>query len=354
MENNSLTKDQVKELIKTIKFLSGLEFGGLKFKSYNIGEDFITWNKNGKDTQIKFEDLLVKNCKEKTEPEIETFEDLTSSAIVGQEGGALSDTSSVVYSSKKISKNSDVYSVTSPYLNNMNGGGFLSDTSSVKMPSKSFKSKNSDVYSVTSPYLNNMNGGFLSDTSSVQMPSKSLKSKSFKSNNFNSDIYSVTSPNPNNKFNMKGGAYSETSSAMMNNYSETSPFNSNLGNIMGGGTLSETSTLNANEGIAYSQTSSYNPNFLLKGGAETHLQSDMYSSTSILNIKGGSRFGAGLTDTLESTDLGLSDIRLTDSLDTNIFKKPAQKGGSVSSGNQLKNKMKNLCIGSTSTSSICE
>jgi len=144
----------------------------------------------------------------------------------------------------------------------------------------------------------------------------SLKSKNNKNRNFNTDMYSETSVNPIK--NMKGGIYSETSSFHENN-------------------------------IVYSKTSSYNPNMSINGGFNVRNNSDMYSATSNLGLKGGFKIGKELSDAIDSTELKLSD-----SLDTNIFKKSSQNGGNVSSGNKLKNKMKEIGIKSTSTSSICE
>lgn len=386
MENNCLTKDQASELVNVIKFLTKLEMGNMKFKSYTAGDDFITWKKDGSDIKIKFGDLLIKSNKNETKVETkvekkadtkEVMDDITST--VGPEqlgGGFLSDTSSIMYSDKKkISKNmySDMYSVTSANsVNNMTGGGF-SETSDMPVLHKSSKSSsskhknnfNSDVYSVTSPNpkFNSMKGSMKGGNLGGSLGGGFSETSSY---NFMSNFSETSMVNQslNNLNSMNGGGLSETSSYnFMSNFSETSVFNqgmNNLGNMNGGG-FSDTSAMVEGNGIAYSQTSSYDPKFTLKGGSKSKLNnlnamSDIFSPTSALTMKGGNKGRishvdtAGLTDTLDLS----TDLKLSESLDTNIFKKPAQKGGSVSSRNELKNKMKEMGIGSTSTSSICE
>lgn len=305
MENENENKQN--ELMKVINFLKLLEIGdGLKFISFDVNDGLKFKNKNG-------EEVKVSEVKDINTPVL-----IKSALPIG----ATSSTTTVAEPKAEPEKKvDDLPTDTSSTLkpNEQHGAGFYSDTSSVMYSSrKSSKHLNSNIYSATSNNsIKKMDGGsFLSDTSSFNMSMNSLKSKNNNNRNFNTDMYSETSVNPIK--NMKGGIYSETSSFHENN-------------------------------IVYSKTSSYNPNMSVNGGFKINNNSDMYSATSNLGLKGGFKLGQELSDAIDSTELKLSD-----SLDTNIFKKSSQKGGNVSSGNKLKNKMKEIGIKSTSTSSICE
>lgn len=104
----------------------------------------------------------------------------------------------------------------------------------------------------------------------------------------------------------------------------------------------------------YSDTSSVRPeemSHLSKtSSAVFNARSDKYSDTSVLGQVGG----MGLSDTLNS----ISELKqrkskgYNSSLDVGIFRK-AQAGGSANN-NELKKKMMDLGINSSSTSSICE
>ena len=104
----------------------------------------------------------------------------------------------------------------------------------------------------------------------------------------------------------------------------------------------------------YSETSSVRPeemsNLSKTSSAVFNARSDKYSDTSVLGQMGG---GMETTDTLRSiSELKQRKTRNTSSLDVGIFKK-AQSGGSANT-NELKKKMMDLGINSSSTSSICE
>ena len=337
MENQpnqlNLSKDELADFIKSVKTLLNLQLGNLKLKSLvkndNNGIVFIFCDENGNETKKKLDEL-----------EIRTTEN------------------------KNNSINTEILSVTSsdvpPPINNMQGGGFFfsetsSDVPKFKNSKKTYNKSNSDTFSLTSP-----------------MPPKSTFMKGG-NNNTTSDIYSQTSQMPtNNNNSMRGGTMSETS-PMPSNYknqvlSETSYDNTN--NSMRGGAMSETSPMPSNyKNQVLSDTSSVMDNGIgigmnissLKGGKSSkkmynQATSDVYSVTSNLAIghsQGQNNFrGGALTDS--DTFNFISDSNL----DTSIFKKPSssqQKGGSTKTGsNNLRNKMKDIGIGSTSTSSVCE
>ncbi len=366
MEKKGLTKDEVIKLIESIKFLSGLHFDGLKFSSYKCGNTYITF-KNGNKEEIKIDLENLPVISDKTNEAVNVSVD-NESTETSQLGGHI-DTSStndssdlnIDFTSSSTSSTTSFHSnKSSSTKKNMNGGyskNMYSETSSFNPK----MSKNSEVYSATSPNMpniGNMTGGAYSETSSFN-PKMSK----------NSEVYSATSPNMGN---MTGGAYSETSSfnlKMSKNsevYSATSP---NMGNMIGGA-YSETSSFNPkkmnknndsitssyvpmNGGGAYSETSNFDPNM------NTKQMSDAYSATSSLanlapvtpkNIMEGGNFES---DTIGSIS-DLKNRKVNNKLDLDIFKKASQKGGSVSNPNEIRNKMKDLGIKSTSTSSVCE
>jgi hypothetical protein len=180
-------------------------------------------------------------------------------------------------------------------------------------------------------------------------------------NESSSDLFSETS-----NMNQKGGNlnYSETSDMNQNvsnrNYSETSDVRQNVGNrnysetsdmnqIIGNQIYSETSIINQNGGNQiYSETSIINQNGGNQIYSETSIfkkNSDIYSETSEFknSLKGG------VIDTLQSI------TELEDSqLDLDIFKRSVnkQQGGSINFNN--KQKLNNIGINSSSTSSVCE
>ena len=156
----------------------------------------------------------------------------------------------------------------------------------------------------------NQQGGFLSESSS--------------------DLFSETSA-----MNQKGGNQ---------DYSETSDMSQNVGNQI----YSETSITNQDGGNQiYSETSVMNNSFK-NNLSETSIfkkNSDIYSETSEFknSLKGGD------LDTLQSI------TELEDSqLDLDIFKRSVnkQQGGSINFNN--KQKLNNIGINSSSTSSVCE
>ncbi len=58
--NNTLSKQDVTKLIESVKFLSNLEIGGMKFHYYKNGEECISVkDSNGKEVKIKFGDIKI-------------------------------------------------------------------------------------------------------------------------------------------------------------------------------------------------------------------------------------------------------------------------------------------------------
>ncbi len=334
MEKKGLTKDEVIKLIESIKFLSGLHFDGLKFSSYKCGNTYITF-KNGNKEEIKIDLENLPVISDKTNEAVNVSVD-NESTETSQLGGHI-DTSStndssdlnIDFTSSSTSSTTSFHSnKSSSTKKNMNGGyskNMYSETSSFNPK----MSKNSEVYSATSPNMpniGNMTGGAYSETSSFN-PKMSK----------NSEVYSATSPNMGN---MIGGAYSETSSF------NPKKMNKNNDSIT-------SSYVPMNGGGAYSETSNFDPNM------NTKQMSDAYSATSSLanlapvtpkNIMEGGNFES---DTIGSIS-DLKNRKVNNKLDLDIFKKASQKGGSVSNPNEIRNKMKDLGIKSTSTSSVCE
>jgi hypothetical protein len=355
MENQSnqlnrlnLSKDELADFIKSVKTLLNLnlQLGNLKLKSLvkndNNGIVFIFGDEKGNEIKKKLEELDIRTT-----------------------------------DNKNNSVNTEILSVTSsdvPTPVNVNsgqgGGFFFSETSSdvpkFKNSKKTYNKSNSDTFSLTSP-----------------MPTKSTFMKGG-NNNTTSDIYSQTSQMPtNNNNNMRGGTMSETS-PMPSNYknqvlSETSYDNTN--NNMRGGTMSETSPMPSNyKNQVLSETSPDGVGMgmgmgmgmgvgvgmnlsSLKGGKSSkkmynQATSDVYSATSNLAIGQGQGQGQNNFRGGALTDSDTFNFISDSNLDTSIFKKPSssqQKGGSAKSGaNNLRNQMKDIGIGSTSTSSVCE
>ena len=162
--------------------------------------------------------------------------------------------------------------------------------------------------------------------------------------------------------------FSSTSTSTTSSYSLKSSEKSKK--MSGGAIYSDTSSnIPMNGGGVYSDTSSFNPkksqqkynndvfsatspNIPMNGGgAVFSATSDIYSLTSSLNFKNDMTGGNFSSDTIGSISY-LKEHK--NNLGTDIFKKSSQKGGSVGNPNELRNKMKELGIGSTSTSSVCE
>ncbi len=305
MENQSnqlnLTKDELADFIKSVKTLLNLQLGNSKLKSLvrdDNGMVFIFCDKNGKEFEKKLNELVIRTTDSKNNFVKNEVLTVTSSDVPSPNPGQA-------------------------------GGYFFSETSSdvpkFKNSKKNQNKSNSDTFSLTSP-----------------MPPKSTFMKG--GNNTSSDIYSQTSPMPTNNTNnnMRGGAGCGT-------MSETSPMASNYKNMV----LSETSpALDMAIGMNLSS---------MKGGKSSkkmynQASSDIYSATSNLPTgQGQNNFrGGALTD---SETINFSS---DSNLDTSIFKKPSsfnnsqQKGGTVKTNSNLKNQMKDMGIGSTSTSSVCE
>ncbi len=376
MENQSnqlnLTKDELSDMVKWIKVLFNFKLGELEFKSLiksDSGIVFIFCDNQGKEYPKKLDDITIKiqttsvPTNNPTVPSnnttniiTETDLDLTSDVMPMTGGAVFSETSDVIHSYKKKSSkhkhknyNNEMFSETSsvqPEKDYFRGGGLNQD---------------SDIYSQTSPMPKENKNLF-------------MKGGNFKSKANPNDVFSETSPfvsmnqnemlsvtssiNPN--FGMRGGSMmSATSSDMPTtnkyNFSDTSPVNptnstnSTNSNMKGG---------NRSSSDVFSPTSQM-PNSIrptqtiqqMRGGNRS--SSDVFSPTS--QMPNMTMMGGRLnqTGTTETSDVNFSDTNL----DTNIFRKSSsqkQKGGSVGVNNGLKNQMRDMGIGSTSTSSVCE
>jgi len=180
-----------------------------------------------------------------------------------------------------------------------------------------FRSQTGGDVTISLSAIQNENNNIFSETSSV--------TNSFKQNN---NIFSETS-SVTNSFKQNGGVFSETSS-VTNSFKQSN------------GIFSDTSDDNLENS---------NIKSLFKN-------SDNYSETSILPISqnGGKINNFNESDTLKSiTEFNLNTESETESeLDLNIFKKlnQGQKGGMIE--NNMKLKLKELGINSSSTSSLCE
>jgi hypothetical protein len=219
----------------------------------------------------------------------------------------------------------------------MKGGAMYSDTSSI-MPMRG-----GNVYSDTSSVMPMRGGAMYSDTSSI-MP--------MRGGAVYSDTSSVMPMRGGNKC-RHGNTQSKCDKCNQNDdFSATS----SIMPMMGGGT--DTSSMASVIGANYFSDTSSSAMLTMsakksvkKSGKKSNR--DMFSTTSQLPITGGSR-NTGILESLDS--VATSDFETSFSLDTSIFKKPSQqqKGGSVKSSNNLKSKMKNAGINSSSTSSVCE
>ncbi len=359
MENTvNLSLDELNNFKNSIQTLLKLQLGGSSnFKSIernNNGVVLTFVNESGNETKKNLNELVIRT------------------GNTGNFTGGSLDSDTIDFTTSN---------VPTP-VNNMQGGRFgfsdtSSDVSNFSSKSKSKHSKknyssmkggdtNSDIYSQTSPMPNsnsntnnNLRGGNFSETSPMS------------ANYSNVGLSETSYSNMGN--NLRGGNFSDTSPMDLNlrggNFSDTSPMSMNLR----GGKLSDTSPMNENyNNMGFSETSPMGMDLSsMKGGKnlkknynQVRTSSDVYSVTSNLpNGFGSSGFvqnqfrGGALT---ESETINFSS---DSNLDTSIFKKPSslnnsnsqQKGGSVkTNSNNLRNQMKDLGIGSTSTSSVCE
>jgi hypothetical protein len=295
-------------------------------------------------------------------------------------GAVFSETSDVTHSYKKKSSkhkhknyNNEMFSETSsvqPEKDYFRGGGLNQDsdiysqTSPMAAPAPkenknpfmkggNFKSKanSNDAFSETSPFVSMNQNEMLSVTSSIN-PNFGMRGGS---NNFVvSQSDAIKDGKPLMAF---GSMISATSSDMPTtnkyNFSDTSPVNptTSTKNMRGGNSGSDvfSPTSQMPNSIRPTQTIQQ-----MRGGNRS--SSDVFSPTSQMpnmpnmsNMMGGK---LNQTGTTETSDINFSDTNL----DTNIFRKSSsqkQKGGSVVNNN-LRNQMRDMGIGSTSTSSVCE
>ncbi len=365
MENQvNLSLDELNNFKNSVQTLLKLQLGGSSnFKSIernNNGVILTFVNESGNETKKNLNEIVIRTG------------NTTNTGNTGNTGnfvGGSVDSDTIDFTSSN---------VPTP-VNNIQGGRFgFSDTSSdvsnfsskskAKHSKKNYSSMkggdtNSDIYSQTSPMPNsntntnnNLRGGNFSETSPM-------------SANYSNIGLSETSYN-NMGNNLRGGNFSETSPMSANytnmGFSDTS-YN-NMGNNLRGGNLSDTSPMSGNHtNMGFSETSPMGMDLSsMKGGKsskknynQVRTSSDVYSATSNLSSGfGQNQFrGGALT---ESETINFSS---DSNLDTSIFKKPSslnnsnsqQKGGSVkTNSNNLRNQMKDLGIGSTSTSSVCE
>ena len=319
--NKTLSKDDVSQLINTIKFLNSLKLGDgdYVFKSYQKDDNKIVFvSKNGTEEKIAIGEIQVKSDKSTNNTNASsnnvvnaqlggnfnsdsTLAGLTEIEQIKQSGGNVFSDSSAIHkafiksSSKKHSKKE--FSSTSSAM--MGGAVYDSETSSVN------------------PQMFNMLGGADDKKSDMFSSTSSLKGGMIGGGNFSE----TSSINPQ----MLGGNFSETSS---------------INPQMLGGNFSETSSINPKmlgAGVD-SETSSFNPKMF---GGKIPISETSYASETSSDIIGGMIGGA--SDTLDS----VSELKNRKS--SNIFKK--QNGGSL---NESKMNLRKMGIHSSSTSSLCE
>ncbi len=183
--NNTLSKEDTSKLIEAVKFLSNLKMGELDFYCLKKGKEFITFkDKNGKDVEIKFSDIKIKS-----EP-VAIFEN------------------NITNSDSTLAGLSDIQ-------NRQNGGGMLSDSSSVVhrtfiKSSNKLKKKNKEDFSSTSsamiggyndnsatssvmPNFNMMKGGNIINNTNNTNNINNTNNNNANNNRSNSDVYSATS-----------------------------------------------------------------------------------------------------------------------------------------------------------------
>ncbi len=182
--NNTLSKEDTSKLIEAVKFLSNLKMGELDFYCLKKGKEFITFkDKNGKEVEIKFTDIKIK-----PEPVVAVL-DITNSdsTLAGLSdiqnrqngGGMLSDSSSIVHrtfiksSNKLKKKNKEDFSSTSSAM--IGGYNDNSATSSVM------------------PNFNMMKGGNIINNTNNTNNINNTNNNNANNNRSNSDVYSATS-----------------------------------------------------------------------------------------------------------------------------------------------------------------
>ncbi len=304
--NKTLSKDDVSQLINTIKFLNSLKLGDgdYVFKSYQKDDNKIVFvSKTGTEEKIAIGEIQIKSDKSTN----------TANNVVNAQSGG------------NFNSDSTLAGLTEIEQIKQSGGNVFSDSSSaihkafIKSSSKKHSKK--EFSSTSSAMMGGYNAAYDSETSSVNPQMFNMLGGT---NDKKSDVFSSTSS-------LKGGMIGGGVGL-----SETSSINPQ----MLGGTFSETSSINPQMlgAGADSETSSLNPKMF--GGKIPISETSNMSETSS-DIVGGMIGGA--SDTLDS----VSELKNRKS--SNIFKK--QNGGSL---NESKINLRKMGIHSSSTSSLCE
>ncbi len=335
--NKTLSKDDVGQLINTIKFLNGLKLGDgdYVFKSYQKDDNKIVFvSKNGNEEKISIGEIKVKS--DKTDNSTNNVANVTTNVTNAQSGGKF-------YSDSTLAGLTEIEEIK------QSGGNVYTDSSSVVhktfLKSKSKKHSKKDFSSTSSAMMGGFNNNFDSETSSVNPQMFNMLGGG---DDKKSDMFSSTSSLKGGM--IGGGNFSETSSInpqiLGGNFSETSSLNPQ----MLGGNFSETSSLNPQMlGGNYSETSSFNPRMTGAPVSETSslnpkmLGGKIPISDTSSDIVGG-MIGGG-SETLDS----ISELKSRKNADLNIFRK--QNGGGV---DQTKLNLRKMGIHSSSTSSLCE
>ncbi len=357
--NNTLSKQDVSKLIESVKFLSNLEIGGMKFHCYKKGEDCISVkDSNGKELKIKFGDIKVEseqNGGYGGESDASTLNGLSEIEYRQRGGNVYSDSSEVhktfIKSSKSQKKNKiqQEFSMTSSVMVGGNCG--LSETSSINpgMLGGGAEVVNTDIYSATSTLKELPKKDVISQVSLpkevVQLKEQVVQVKEAQKQQGGAMFSETSSYNPSSR-KLKNAIFSETSAMIGGAQSDTSSFNPG---IFKNKQLSETSDVNPNMGggaCPCSQTSPIEPGMF--GGSKD------FSDTSSINPKMfgktmGNFVGGGDSDTLASISEIKDRKNKKSNLDLNIFR--TQGGGGSSDAKQ---KLREMGIHSSSTSSLCE
>lgn len=356
--NNTLSKQDVSKLIESIKFLSNLQIGGMKFHCYKKGEDCISVkDSNGREVKIKFGDIKIESEQNGGgESDVSTLNGISEIDNRQKGGNVYSDSSEVHRTFIKTSKGQKKNKVKQDFSSTsslMIGGKYdNSETSSINpgMMMGGSLEVNTDIYSVTSTLKElpkkEVNSQATLPKEVVQLKEQVSQVKEAQKQQGGA-IYSDTSSyNPSSR-KLKNAIFSDTSVMNGGGQSDTSSFNPGLLNNK---QFSETSDI---DGIGQmggacpcSQTSSVDVGMF--GGSKD------FSDTSSINPKMfgnmmGNFVGGGASDTLESISEIKERKNKKTNLDLNIFR--TQAGGNSSDSKQ---KLRDMGIHSSSTSSLCE
>lgn len=370
--NNTLSKQDVVKLIESVKFLSNLEIGGMKFHCYKNGEECVTVkDANGKEVKIKFGDIKIaseQNTGSQTlsatlpsqlrgldgiESDISTLNGLSEINDRQKGGNMYSDSSEVhrtfIKSSKSQKKNKVKQDFSSTSTLMIGGNYENSETSSVNPGFMMGGGEvNTDIYSATSILKElppkEVNSQANQTKEVVQLKEQVMQVKEVQKQQGGALFSDTSSYNPTSR-KLKNAIFSENSTMNASRQSDTSSFNPNL---FKNKQFSETSDGIGQMGGACpcSQTSSIEPGMF--GGSKD------FSETSSVNPKMigkmiGNIMGGGESDTLASISEIKERKNKKSNLDLNIFK--TQAGGASS---EIKQKLRSMGIHSSSTDSLCE